>query len=165
MNFSVQVTDMIVEGKERVVQFAADTLVTLIAYESNGDLSLYMKQGTFGDCPLPGGWLRVPFGGETEVSDTLEATEKCAVVWSARPSGSERVVIDGRSLETQRVTAELRSERLGEEPGFYSRLYTLWYAPELGYVVREHLVGIAGHGEDVDTVGLSRRELKEYTLQ
>ncbi|MGE3802030.1 MAG: hypothetical protein AB7H80_13495 [Candidatus Kapaibacterium sp.] len=165
MKFSVQVTDMIVEGKERVVQFAADTLVTLIAYETNGDLSLYMEAGMFGRCPISAGWLRVPFGGETEVNDTLLATEECILVWSARPSGGERVVINGSSLQTQKVTAELRVDQSGEVPSFRCRNYTLWYAPELGYVVREHIVAMEGEGERIDTIGTSQRELSTYKLK
>ena len=165
VRFSVQVTDMIVEGKERVVQFAADTLVSLVAYESNGDLSLYMEPGPFGRCQVPAGWLRVPFGGEEDVNDTLMTTEECILVWSARPSGAERVVINGASLQTQKVSAELRVDEVGEESGYRCRKYTLWYAPELGYVVREHIVGLQGEGETVDTVGTSQRELTQYVLK
>ncbi|MCB0713669.1 MAG: hypothetical protein KDD67_15175 [Ignavibacteriae bacterium] len=165
MKFSVQVTDMIMEGKERVVQFAADTLVTLIAYETNGDLSLYMEPGAFGRCPVSAGWLRVPFGGEADVNDTLLTTEDCILVWSARPLGVESVIINGLSLKTQKVVAELRADELGEEAGFRCRKYTLWYAPELGYVVREHLIGLEGDNEQVDTIGTSQRELSEYTLK
>ena len=58
----VGAADMIVEGKERVVQYVADTLSTLLCYELNGDISVYMKRATIAGCEVENTWLRFPFG-------------------------------------------------------------------------------------------------------
>ena len=42
--------------------------------------------------------------------------------------------------------------------------YKLWYAPELGYVVREHITSLQRVGDQVDTIGILERELMEYSL-
>ncbi len=162
MKFSVQVAEMILEGKEQVVQFATDTLISLISYESNGDLSLYMSQGKFGTCQREPLWLLLRFGGGPSLTDTLVISDECVVVWNGRPSGQERVVIDGESFETTRILAELKvyvAPGDVEDAGMHAREYKLWYAPELGYVVQEHITSLQRVGDQVDTIGISEREL------
>ena len=167
VKFSVQVKGMLVEGKEQVVQFAADTLLSLVAYESNGDLSLYISQGEFAGYQFDAAWLRFPFGGDQPITDTLSTTDESVVVWNARPSGQEGVVIDGKSFQATMVFAELRAGKMsadGYVGGIARRTYKLWYAPELGYVVREHIVSLISHGDEIDTLGVSERKLTQYEI-
>ena len=165
VTFSVQVADMILQGKEQVVQFAADTLISLIAYESNGDLSLYMYGGEIAGCRLEDNWLRLPCGSDEVVNTTLLTEDECLVVWNARPSGGERVIINDSSYQTKKIHAELRFTDRSSGSNLRTREYLIWYAPELGYVVREQIISLVHVNEQIDTIGLSERVLTEFSLK
>ncbi|MBL8669948.1 MAG: hypothetical protein JNK11_04800 [Alphaproteobacteria bacterium] len=56
--------------------------------------------------------------------------------------GGEALTIDGRSLETLRFTRERRS--IMSEQGDQHYRETLWYAPEVGFLVRRDVEHVAG---------------------
>ena len=92
---TVRATDMIVDGRERVAQFASDTITSLVCYEPNGDISFYMKKGAIAGCEVDNVWLRFPLGGGGEISETLPvmrrdasgAATQCLASWQASPAG------------------------------------------------------------------------------
>lgn len=169
----VGATDMIVEGKERVVQYVADTLSTLLCYELNGDISVYMKKGVIAGCQVENTWLRFPFGPEEPVEETLSVTridlldgpKECLAVWRAESKGEEEVEVDGRRYRARRAIAEfVVGGATGEENDSTarSRRYEVWYAPEIGYVVREEITSLLGPAALPDTIGFTRRELRKF---
>ncbi len=173
-DFEVLVTasDMIVEGKERVVQYVADTLSTLICYELNGDISLYMKKGVIAGCEVEKTWLRFPFGSSQKVEETLVVTrtdldggpKECQALWSAEPAGEEMMTIDGQEYRAERSIAQFI---VGEDQDATrrARRYEILYAPQIGYVVQEEILSLRGPLDAPDTIGTSRRELREYRLR
>lgn len=175
LTVSVRVSDMLFEGKEHVVQFTADTVLVLMAYETNGDVSIYVRKEYVGVCLVDGGWLRLPFGGSQEVVDTLTGQRAqydgeehlCTVVWKARPEGEEKVIVQGREMTARRVRADLTlfsdSTQAGDNPSMKLD-FDVWYVPELRYVVREEITSMAFREELADTLGHSSRVLTGYTL-
>ena len=151
----VSASDMIVEGKERVVQYVADTMTSLICYELGGDISLYMKRGEIAGCILEKTWLRFPFGESQPIQEVLTVTRsglseesgQCQASWNAQPTGEESVVVDGND-STSRV-----------------RQYAVWFVPDIGYVVREEITSLRGGPTEFDTIGVSRRDLRSFSLQ
>lgn len=172
LRVAARVTEMLFEGKEHVVQFAADTALSLMAYEPNGDISIYARQEYIGLCFVDGGWLRFPFGGESPVVDTLEGVpvsfadeiKNCLVTWTARPDGVEEVVIQGTEYSANRVQGELVvcTDSAGTVIPVQGLQFSTLYAPELRYVVRENIVSLSYTGEGLDTIGTSRRVLKSW---
>ncbi len=172
LQVAVGVTEMVFEGKEHVVQFAADTILSLMAYESNGDISVYARQEYIGLCFVDGGWLRFPFGGQTVVSDTLtgvpvnftDGVKNCMVTWNARPDSSEWVLIQGKEVEAKKVRGELVvcSDSAGTIVPLQGLEFSTAYAPELSYVVREEIVSLMYGAEGPDTLGTSRRVLTSW---
>lgn len=177
LDVTLRVADMIFEGKEHVAQFSADTMISLIAYEPNGDLSIYLRRQRLGPNMIEGGWVRLPFRGTDSLSVTLPSvpadtsaarTGNGFVRWAARPAGVERVVVQGKQIEARVVKAFLGVYSDSAAP-VQSREYTIWYAPDLGYAVREIVVSLVhsreGDTERADTLGSSTRELTAYVLQ
>lgn len=173
-DFDVVVTasDMIVEGKERVVQYVADTLSTLICYEINGDISLYMKKGVIAGCEVEKTWLRFPFGPSQKVEETLMVTridldggpKECQALWSAEPAGEEMITINGKEYRAERSIAQFI---VGEDQDSTrrARRYEILYAPKIGYVVKEEIFSLRGRIDASDTIGTSRRELLDFLLR
>ena len=174
LRVAVRVTDMLFEGKEHVVQLASDTILSLLSYESNGDLSVYARQEYVGICFVNGGWLRFPFGGETPVSDTLrgvpvhlsDEVRSCIVTWNARPDGEERVTIQGKEMEARRITGELvvHADSSGTMVPLHSLEFETAYVPALYYVAREDIRSLAYQDGIADTLGTSRRTLRSWKL-
>lgn len=190
LDVTLRVSDMIFEGKEHVAQFAADTMISLIAYEPNGDLSIYLRRERIGPCIVDAQWLRLPFRGTDSVSDMLQCLPFPDSVragggdpvarWTARPAGAERITVQGKETEVMKVEAQLAiyADSAAAGPPLQSREYVLWYAPELGYTVRERLISLVhshegdsaegsvkGWGRRADTLGTSHRELIGYVLK
>lgn len=195
LDVTLRVSDMIFEGKEHVAQFAADTMISLIAYEPNGDLSIYLRRERIGPCIVDAQWLRLPFRGTDSVSDMLQCLpfpdsvragrgKNPVARWTARPAGTERITVQGKEMQVMKVEAQLAiyADSAAAGPPLQSREYVLWYAPELGYTVRERLVSLVhsheadsadrgadtsakGAGRRADTLGTSHRELIGYVLK
>lgn len=170
---TVRATDMIVDGRERVTQFASDTVNSLVCYEPNGDISFYMKKGTIAGCEVDNTWLRFPLGGNGEVSETLPVMRRdaagtaiqCLASWQATPAGEEDVKVGSEVIRARKAIAEFQfGSDSPDDTLTRTRRYAIWYAPELGYVVREEILSLEGAHEPFDTVGFSRRELTRYTL-
>ena len=168
----VSASDMIVEGKERVVQYVADTLSTLIGYELNGDISLYMKKGVIAGCEVEKTWLRFPFGPSQKVEETLVVTridleggpKECLAFWNAEPAGRETITIAGKEYRADRSIAQFT---VGEDQDSTrrARRYEILFAPAIGYVVQEEILSLRGRLEATDTIGTSSRELREFDLR
>lgn len=174
-NFEVTVraTDMIVDGRERVAQFASDTATSLVCYEPNGDISFYMKKGTIAGCEVDNTWLRFPLGGSGGISEALPvmrrdatgAATQCLASWQASPAGEEEITVGTETVRAQKSIAQFQfGSDSPDDTITRSRRYTVWYAPELGYVVREEILSLQGVREPFDTIGFSRRELTRYSL-
>lgn len=171
----VNASNMIVEGKERVVQFAADTLSSLVCYELDGALSIYMKKGTIAGCEVERAWLRFPFGEALPVEETLEVRRSglsdepvvCLASWTARAEGEETIGVNDSSYRTLRSVGEFRvAESSGENDTVWrTRRYEVWFAPEVGYAVQEKIGGYRITGDKVDTLGMTVRELLTYSLK
>lgn len=173
----VGAADMIVEGKERVVQYVADTLSTLLCYELNGDISIYMKRGTIAGCEVENTWLRFPFGEQGLVEEKLRVTridldggpKECLATWRAEPNGEEVIAVNGHEYRTRKAVAEFI---VGGETGddlsdsaARVRRYEVWFSPQIGYVVREQITSTLGPLGALDTIGVTRRNLQTFSLQ
>jgi hypothetical protein len=173
----VGAANMIVEGKERVVQYVADTLSALLCYELNGDISFYMKRGTIAGCEVENTWLRFPFGEQGLVEEKLRVTridlpgepKECLATWRAEPNGEEVIAVNGHQYRTRRAVAEFI---VGGESGdditdtaARIRRYEVWFSPQIGYVVREQITSTIGPIGAVDTIGVSRRNLQSFSLR
>ena len=169
----VSASDMIVEGKERVVQYVADTMISLICYELGGDISLYMKRGEIAGCILEKTWLRFPFGESQPIQETLTVTRsglseesgRCEASWNAKPTGEEPVVVDGKEYTARMASAAFRVGPDEHDSTSRVRQYDVWFVPEIGYVVREEITSLRGGPTTFDTVGVSRRDLRSFSLQ
>lgn len=188
LDVTLRVADMIFEGKEHVAQFAADTMISLVAYEPNGDLSIYLHREQIGPCIVEAQWLRLPFRGADSLSELLRCipvsvsgreSSHAQARWSARPAGIEKVLVQGKEVDAFKVEARLAiyADSSATTTPVQSREYVLWFAPDLGYTVREHLVSLIHTHENstaskekkpewrADTLGTSYREMTSYALK
>ncbi len=167
----VSASNMIVEGKERVVQFAADTLSSLVCYELDGALSIYMKKGMVAGCEVDESWLRFPFGQAIPVDEELlvrqsilgDSSLSCLASWRAKPDGAETIVVNDSTYETLRSRGTFQVAEHGRgDTVWRSQNYVVWYAPTIGYAVREQITSLRITPTTIDTLGSSERSLLDY---
>ena len=79
------------------------------------------------------------------------------------------VTVNGQQYRTRKATAEFivggeTGEDLADSTARVRR-YEVWYAPQIGYVVREQITSTFGPLGAADTIGITRRNLQTFSLR
>lgn len=128
------------EGKSNVVTFFDGSDSTYLAYESNGDVSLYATNDE-GE----GMWMKYPFASKTTFSLPEEVSyieigggiDTVTTKITAKHVGTQEVTVGSEKLATQKVEFELNIAHNWEgESGGSSFKTTFYYAPKIGMFAR-----------------------------
>lgn len=161
-------------GRTDVVKWVSNSQVAYFHYPANGDLGLAWSAET--RFPYASFWATLPFGSKGTVTyptiDTngFSGSQPVRVKLSgtATYQGEEDIVLNGETIRSYKVLDRSHQEKIFEKsPGLTivnDFENTLWYAPKLGYYVKQYSVMTQQSG----STGLRQRvvaSLKSYSLK
>ena len=162
-------------GKQNVTMFGAGNVLEYLVYESNGDVSVFVPSKTQNGVTYRSGWATYPFGGKGEHTLTLfdstyitqGITGILKSTWSSKYLGSEEITVGTEKLMTLKVQTEsIAINQFGNAGGAGRTTSTEWYAPSIGYWVRQEgrqYLDVTGAGSQF--VFGFRKNLISYSLK
>ncbi len=167
-------TGLTIYGKSDVIALLDSSMsgwsvdTSYIRYESNGDVSSYVRPGSL---PINGGtspWITIPFGSQQSVTwlryDTVSQFSAAHERATFAGAGSGSVTIKGQTFSTENVVSSitLTDTTFGPTNNVFnsSSSSTIFFAPALGDIAAEDQpatrdpmsgqMGTSSHGQVVD---------------
>jgi hypothetical protein len=180
---TVAATGMTYQGKSNVMMFVqsgSQTDTSYVAYESNGDVSLFLgtqlSDVELGDVNVASNlWLKVPFVSTTtttlKVVDTTIAgstgNERIKLTFSATGTGSEEITVGTEKLNARKADLKMDMEMtFSGLPLTSTSTSKMWFIPKIGSMGKTVTTTTASIGgiPGGQTSG-SVETLTSYTLQ
>ncbi len=133
-------------GLDNVTAFQQGSDTSFVHYESNGDISL----ATPDPVKVDGGWIwvRFPMSGSTRPDtasrlDTMIEKTPVRVVLVSKYDGHEKMAVAGKIYDVYRAKVSFNTAyRLPNGVVVGGVETTVWFAPEIGFMVRKEEQGI-----------------------
>ncbi|MEO5930708.1 MAG: hypothetical protein ABIR47_12300 [Candidatus Kapaibacterium sp.] len=175
-------TGLTIGGKSDVnmmigVKKSGETDTTYFRYESNGDLSLYFdaSDSSSDTPPIQAAWIALPFASKTPMNVTLVDTAtsdstlgagRFTVTSSAVQTGTENITVGSETLSAEKVQWKFDiSSKFGLFGLAQSVTSTMWFAPKIGFIVKQEQITSAGIPGFLSVSGSSYQNLVSYSLK